>query len=114
MSVSGGGKHAFKKISDGETNISCTFRIQDLNPSSAYYVQVKAENQYGEGYEAEKPTIILTQPATFKSPCRLYVWGSNTNSEIGLTEELVEQNKQHYSKTEKQAILTKPLMHTNF
>jgi len=51
---------------------------------------VTAVNDFGEGYKSEFPTIIITKSIQTINPSSLYVWGNNTNSEIGLTEELVE------------------------
>ena len=42
----------------------------------------------------------------------VYVWGNNASSEIGLTDELVAQNKLSYNKDK--GYLFKPVKHTNF
>ena len=42
----------------------------------------------------------------------VYVWGNNASSEIGLTDDLVAQNKVSYNKDK--GYLLKPVKHTNF
>jgi alpha-tubulin suppressor-like RCC1 family protein len=53
----------------------------------------------------------MTRPTSFEKKSSLYVWGSNSHSEIGLTEEQVAANKQHYHKTLSTAYLSKPIQY---
>lgn len=61
------------------------YLIQGLKSRSAYYIKVTAVNKIGEGYHPKQLQIILTQSESFASPKKLYVWGSNKVSELGLT-----------------------------
>ena len=81
------GKHEWKKVGDTGKDLSCFFKLEKLEPSSAYYVMVTAENEHGEGYRPEVPSVILTQQPSFHDTCSIYVWGSNSMSELGLSEE---------------------------
>ena len=67
-----------------------TYTVINLNPNHSYYIKVRAENALGEGYVAKFPQIIMTLDSSMHKPKNLYVWGNNTSSEIGLTDELVE------------------------
>lgn len=113
MSVSEA-KHEYKKVGDTGNDLSCWYKLNGLEPNSAYYVLVTAENEHGEGYRPAYPSIVLTQPQSFQDTSSMYVWGSNSMSELGLSEQQVEANKQHYNKTDKSAILSKPIKHDNF
>lgn len=73
----------------------CTYTLTNLTPASAYYVYVTAVNQHGEGYKAE-PKLCMTQTAGFSKTRQMYVWGSNCNSELGLSDSLVAANKAIY------------------
>jgi hypothetical protein len=75
-----------------------------------------ATNANGEGYKSETPLMVITQPLSFRNPANLFVWGNNQSSEIGLTEELVAQNKAFYvKKADKHlAILCKAVEHNGF
>jgi hypothetical protein len=48
---------------------------------------VTALNKLGEGYQ-NKPVMVRTMPIDINTQAgTLYVWGSNINSEIGLTDD---------------------------
>lgn len=100
-------------IKVGESK-KCEYKIEDLKPNTGYYVTVTATNERGEGYKNEKPQFVMTQSASFSKTSQLYVWGSNTYSEIGLSDDFVNEHKEFYKKTEKDAYLTKPLCHDQF
>ena len=74
--------------------------LKGLSENAIYYVLVTAVNKHGEGYRTEVPTMIRTMPDSINTTNQLYVWGSNSFSEIGLTQEHVEANKKFYHKTE--------------
>jgi hypothetical protein len=44
----------------------------------------------------------------------MFVWGNNSNSELGLSNELVEDNRESYIKTKKKAYLNSPVYHYDF
>lgn len=92
----------------------CSYTIDGLQPSSVYYVMVTAFNQKGEGYKPGQPSIVQTKSEIADNLSEIYVWGSNTYSEIGLTEELVALNKSSYVKNEIDAHLTKPVFLPDF
>lgn len=79
-----------------------------------YYIIVTASNENGEGYLSKVPSFIRTQASLFKNTCSLYVWGSNANSELGLSEELVEQHSEFYHRNEDSVYLCKPVMQRSF
>ena len=58
--------------------------------------------------------MVRTQPESLMNTSGLYVWGCNSHSELGLNEEIVGENKQHYYQTQKSAYLSKPLKHDSF
>ena len=103
-------KHDFQLL--GETK-NTHYQLENLKSNSAYYVMVTATNEIGEGYKTEHPSIVITKRKSFDTPKSMYVWGSNTNSEIGLTEELVEQNKKyfHQSKVIKTTYVSRAIKH---
>lgn len=96
------------------------YKLEGLTPASAYYILITATNEFGEGYKAEHPQMVMTQAPNISNPNNLYVWGSNRSSEIGLTEELVAKHKAFYIKKTYEnadknfAILTKTVEHTGF
>lgn len=69
-----------------------------------------AESDLGDGYKNNKPQIFKTMNYTELN--EVYVWGNNASSEIGLTDDLVAQNKVSYNKDK--GYLFKPVKHTNF
>jgi len=88
--------------------------IPNLVPNTVYYVLVTASNSKGEGYKNQKPSMIRTMPESFANPSSLYVWGSNSHSEIGLSEDLVNANIKYYQKSKDKACLIKGIKHDNF
>ena len=66
------------------------YTVIDLEQSTSYYIKIRAENLFGEGYEAKFPQLISTIDTKLHKPTSLYVWGNNQSSEIGLTDEIVE------------------------
>lgn len=90
------------------------YLLGNLSPGCIYYVLVTAINSNGEGYKNEVPSPIRTMQEGFHEPCQLYVWGSNSYSEIGLTEELVANNKKFYHSLTDKACLTKAVKHNGF
>ena len=90
-------------------------KVDGLQPSTVYYVEVFAVNKVGQGYPADRPQMIMTQPAAYNEPTKLYAWGSNSSSEIGLTDDMAEEHRAHYKKDGKEeAYLTKPVCHEQF
>lgn len=75
-------KHEYKLIGTTE---KCEFTLSNLCGNTVYYVIVTASNIAGEGYKSDEPNHIRTQPDSINNTSRLYVWGSNDNSELGLT-----------------------------
>lgn len=75
-----------------------TYKVADLEPKKIYYVRVFAVNAIGEGYPAEQSTYVRTMDDALSEPGSLYVWGNNQSSELGLTDEQVEENKASYSR----------------
>jgi alpha-tubulin suppressor-like RCC1 family protein len=90
------------------------FLITNLVPNTVYYALVTAVNSKGEGYKNQKPSMIRTMSASFSNPSSLYVWGSNSHSEIGLSEDLVNANIKFYQKSKDKACLIKGIKHDNF
>lgn len=65
------------------------FEFLDLELSTCYYVVITAVSSLGEGYK-NTPVMIRTMSLDLdKQAGTLYVWGSNSNSELGLTDEQV-------------------------
>eukprot|EP00347_Sterkiella_histriomuscorum_P000877 403374181 len=84
-----------KKINTTEDTF---WEFTDLLPGTGYYIQVTAENDMGEGYQAKIPHLIQTQSFQnhTKSPSSLYVWGNNSNSELGMQDEQAKENESNY------------------
>ena len=81
-----------------------------MRPDQCYRVMVVAESDRGLGYKPKLAQLFKT--AKFTDLSKVYVWGNNENSEIGLTDQIVEENKSDYNK--KKARLFKPVCHPNF
>lgn len=90
------------------------YKLKGLKSRSAYFVKVTAVNKIGEGYHPKQLQMILTQSENFDSQKKLYVWGSNKVSELGLTQEHVNSNNTNYLRTQKDAYLTKPIFQDSF
>ena len=74
------------------------YEFTGLEVSTCYYIVVTAENGFGEGYKAA-PFMVRTLPRDIDTESStLYVWGTNINSEIGLTDDQVLQNISFYQK----------------
>ena len=71
------------------------YRVTDLRASTGYHLTIVANSDIGEGYKAE-PLFVMTQSEEFKKDRQLYVWGSNTYSELGLSDDLVRQHPKLY------------------
>jgi len=80
-----------------------SYKIPDLEPNTIYYLRVFAVNAIGEGYKPDQPVFARTMEDTLHEPGSLYVWGNNLSSELGLTDEQVEENKQSYKKSSMRA-----------
>ena len=63
---------------------------------------------------SEQPFFARTQPDSIKDTSEMFVWGSNSFSEIGLSEDIVTHNKDAYHKMSKKAYLSKPVKNTDF
>lgn len=90
------------------------YMVENLSPNTGHYLMVTATNENGEGYRCKTAFLVVTMKESAKSLNQLYVWGSNTFSEIGLSGEMVENNKQHFIKTKKKTCLYKPVIHEQF
>lgn len=88
----------------------CYYEYLELKADTCYSVMVVAESERGLGYKPKLPKLFKT--ATFTDLCEVYVWGNNENSEIGLTNEIVGENKSFYNS--KKARMFKPVAHPNF
>jgi hypothetical protein len=65
------------------------YEFHSLDVGTCYYVVVTAENHHGEGYKAT-PLMVRTLLQDLETEAsNLYVWGSNSHSELGLTDEVV-------------------------
>ena len=81
------------------------FELFDLELSTCYYVVVTAVNSLGEGYK-NVPVMIRTMSVDLdKQAGTLYVCGSNSNSELGLTDEQVMQNISFYQKSSMKKVI---------
>ena len=78
-------------------------------PNTCYYVYVTAENELGEGYKPENPQMLITSPWIVKGKkSNLYVWGSNHNSELGISDQQAKENSNDYVKhSMKKVVLNK-------
>ena len=73
------------------------YEIINLETGTAYYVMITAENELGEGYKNQMPFLIQTTKQDFrKDRCDVYEWGNNTNSELGLSDEQIQEHKCAY------------------
>jgi Fibronectin type III domain len=70
--------------------------FRELELGTCYYVVVTAINELGEGYKAA-PFMVRTLSQNLDTQAgSLYVWGSNTNSELGLSDDQVLKNISFY------------------
>ena len=59
-----------------------------------YFTFITAVNWVGEGYKPkDEGQYVKTMHAGMKDPCSLYCWGDNSWSQLGLSEEALEENK---------------------
>jgi hypothetical protein len=66
---------------------------------------ITAVNGLGEGYK-NSPLMVRTMSVDVdKEAGTLYVWGSNINSELGLSDEQVLHNVSFYQKSTMQKII---------
>lgn len=63
--------------------------FRDLELGTCYYVVVTAVNDLGEGYKSVPFMVRTLSQNLDKEAGSLYVWGSNINSELGLSEDQV-------------------------
>jgi len=56
----------------------------------------------------------MTLSKRSNNPCDLYVWGSNTYSELGLNEDQVTQNKAAYFSNSKKAMMQQVIKQDSF
>ena len=103
--------HSYEMVAE-TTETSHTLHIE--YPDCLYYVLVTAVNSNGEGYKTPRPTMIRSQHDSIHKTSQLVVFGSNTNSEIGLSEDMVRNNSASYKKTKDSVYLCKPLVHDSF
>ena len=103
-----------KLVEDVPNDNSFCYKLRGLKPNSAYFVKVIAVNAIGEGYSPKHLSLILTHKESFELEKKLYVWGSNNNSELGLGQEHVNANNTNYLRTQKDAYLTKPIYQDSF
>lgn len=96
------------------TSNESKYEFTELPGNSVFYVFITACNKHGEGYKSQTPFFIRTMPDSIMDTSSLYVWGSNDNSDLGLTAELVESNKDFYHKTKKHAFASKPIFQSAF
>jgi hypothetical protein len=81
------------------------YEFLSLDLATCYYVVVTAENKHGEGYKAE-PLMVRTLHEDLDAGAgNLYVWGSNANSELGLSDEQVSLNVTSYVKSSMKKVL---------
>lgn len=81
-------------VPDPETGCM-VYTVRNLDEDQFYFLKVNAENSMGLGYPADQPSMVHTM-SSIEQPGDLYVWGNNSNSEIGLTDELVDQHKANF------------------
>lgn len=96
--------HTFNKIGSSPPT-DCFFNIKELSPNTIYYVLVTAENAFGEGYKTTVPFMIRTMSQLTSATVDLYVWGNNTNSELGLQDEQVKEEESSYVKHSMRKVL---------
>ena len=75
------------------------------------YYLITASSQIGEGYKSNTPLIVISKKS--EDGMQLYVWGSNTASELGLAEQMVSSETE-YHQSEDKAYLSAPLLHPTF
>jgi alpha-tubulin suppressor-like RCC1 family protein len=82
----------------GEDGSYC-YEVCDLMPDSVYYCMVTASNEMGEGYRPKHGKMIKTMSESIYQGTSLYVWGNNESSELALSEEIIDGNKEFCEKT---------------
>lgn len=80
---------------EGKIETRCT--VTGLQPDSCYYIKVTAVNENGEeGYHAKEPIFVKTMEPKVNNCDGLYVWGYNNRSELGLSDDTIEENKDDF------------------
>ena len=109
--------HCYSKQDSVDSNkgeSTCKYRLQNLRPNTAYFVVITACNQHGEGYKPDIPSMVRTQPLSISNTSSLYIWGSNTNSQLGLTEKMLTQHRSNYFKNDSKSYLSTAVKHEGF
>lgn len=99
--------HQFTLVHTIEDISKRRFTFTGLDPDTCYFIRVTAVNDKGEGYQAD-PFMVRTAAA--RPLCNVYVWGSNLNSELGLSDQIIEENKDIFSNYS----IKKPILNSYF
>lgn len=86
--------HEFEKVVS-TPDLFC--ELTDLQPDTIYYVRVNAVNELGVGYDAQS-TFFMTPDYSSSKAYSLYVWGENSNAQLGLSDEQITETKENYRK----------------
>lgn len=80
---------------EGKITNNCT--VSGLQPNTCYYLKVTAVNEIGnEGYHAKEPFFVQTMDSKINNCDSLYVWGYNARNELGLPDNVIENNADHF------------------
>ena len=75
---------------------------------------VTALSDHGEGYKCEPPFMVQTLESDPRTEARsLYVWGNNSNSEIGLGDHQVAENISFYNQCVMRKVIRNDLFEQN-
>ena len=88
------------KLSDDpyfESKVETRCTVTGLFRDSCYYLKVTAVNENGEeGYHSKEPLFVKTMETKVNNCDGLYVWGYNARSELGLSDDAIELNKNDF------------------
>lgn len=80
---------------EGKIESRCT--VSGLEPCSCYYLKVTAVNENGEeGYHSKEPFFVQTMGKKITNCDSLYVWGYNARNELGLPDNVIDENQTEY------------------
>lgn len=83
------------------------YEATSLEPDTVNKIKVVAfSDELGEGYSNKESFVVKTMRPLQNR--RVFIWGNNASSESGLTDNLIEKNKQHFLKGSLTAPIEQP------
>ncbi|CDW81553.1 regulator of chromosome condensation [Stylonychia lemnae] len=66
-----------------------TYTFDNLDDNTGYYIKITAVNEIGEGYQGK--ALYVQTPSYENISAQLFVWGSNSHSQLALLDDSIDQ-----------------------